>query len=553
MNDMITININNIRDITVNKGIRLLDIVNQCGTLLDNPIVGATVNNEIVSFDSSINKDCNLVVFDKNNINGYKMYQAGLKFILGLVLKKLYGDKCDIRYNHSIHKGVHANIIYEGIIDKDDITKIKEEMNKLIDADLKFNKLIVDSKEAYNYYHRMNYIEKADNVHNISNQVVSLYKLNGYLNYFYVDMPYSTKCLNDFEILYINENEILLMFSSNEKNAYENYAKVINCYKKSYDWLIDMDIPYIDSINKLITDGKFTDLIRTSEIDYNNRIYEVAKDVINKKARFLMLAGPSSSGKTTTAKKFMLTLKSMGMNPMVISIDDYFVDKDKTPLDSEGKPDFECLEAIDVATFNKDLNDLIDGKTINLPKYNFVLGKREYNDNYVQLGENGIVIMEGLHTLNDKLTPSIDKSLKYRVYLSPFIAVNIDRHNYISSTDLRLIRRIIRDNNNRGYDVTKTIDIWQKVREGEEKNIFPFMSNADAVLNTSLPYEFSVLKIYATPLLFSVTNDSPYYEEARRLIYFLRNFFPISSEYVDEESIIREFIGGSVFRNEGDK
>ena len=265
-----------------------------------------------------------------------------------------------------------------------------------------------------------------------------------------------------------------------------------------------------------------------------------------------MLAGPSSSGKTTTAKKIMLTLQSMGVKPIVISIDDYFVDRGQTPLDSNGKPDFECLEALDVESLNKDLNNLLLGNEVDLPRYNFILGKKEYKNNYVKLDENGIIIMEGLHTLNDKLTPSISNDLKYRVYLSPFIAVNIDRHNYISSTDLRLIRRIIRDNNNRGYDISKTLEIWQSVRNGEEKNIFPFISNADAILNTSLPYELSVLKIYITPLLFSINNDSPYYEEARRLIYFLRNFFPISSEYVSEESIIREFIGGSVFRNEGD-
>ena len=553
MNDMINININGVRDVTVNKGIRLLDIVNQCATLLDNPCVGATINNEIVSFDSVINKDCNLVVFDKHSINGYKMYQAGLKFLLGSVLKKLYGSECDIRFNNSINNGVHANIVYDKVVTKEDIDTIKEEMNKLVDEDLKFIRLNVNSKEAFNFYEKLGYYEKAENIHNISNQIVALYKLNNYINYFYVDMPYSTKCLNDFDIIYINDNEILLMFSSDDKNAYENYMKVIDCYKKSHDWLVGMDVPYVSTINKIITNSKFTDLIRTSEIDYNNRIYEVAKDVIAKNTKFLLLAGPSSSGKTTTAKKFMLTLKSMGLDPMVISIDDYFVNKDDTPLGEDGQPDFECLEAIDIETFNKDLNDLLAGKEVDLPRYNFVLGKREYNGNHVKLSDNGIIVMEGLHTLNDKLIPSIDKSLMYRVYLSPFIAVNIDRHNYISSTDLRLIRRIIRDNNNRGYDVSKTIDIWQKVRRGEEKNIFPYMSNADTVLNTALPYELSVLKIYATPLLFSITNDSPYYEEARRLIYFLRNFFPISSEYVDEESIIREFIGGSVFRNEGDK
>ena len=551
MNEKIALNINNKKTIEVDKGIRVLDIVNSCSFLIDNPCVGVTINNEIVPFEYRVNKSCNITLFDYHDINGYKMYQAGLKFLLEVALKKVFGNSCDIRFNHSIDKGLHATIEYKDIITDDDITKIKEEMDKLVSYDLRFFKVNVDSKEATNYYKKVNYLEKSDNVHNISNQIVTLYKLDNYINYFYVDMPYSTRCLNDFDILNIGNNDIALMFEKGK--TYDKHLKIIECYKNSYNWLEDMGVPYSSSINKLISNGKFIDLIRSSEIDYNNRIYDIAKDVIKNNTKFLMLAGPSSSGKTTTAKKFMLTLKSMGMNPMVISIDDYFVDRDHTPVDEDGKPDFECLEAIDVEAFNKDLNDLISGKAVNLPTYNFILGKREYNDNLVKLDDKGIIIMEGLHTLNEKLTPLIDNSLKYKVYLSPFIAVKMDRHNYISSTDLRLIRRIIRDNNNRGYDVSKTIEIWQSVRNGEEKNIFPFIGNADAILNTSLPYELSVLKIYATPLLFSITNDSPYYEEARRLIYFLRNFFPISSEYVGEESIIREFIGGSVFRNEGDK
>ena len=274
-------------------------------------------------------------------------------------------------------------------------------------------------------------------------------------------------------------------------------------------------------------------------------IAKVVDEIINNHdIKFILVAGPSSSGKTTTNSKIASYLEALGYDAIKISLDDYFVNREDTPKDENGKYDFECLEAIDVKLFNEDLQRLLNGEEISLPIYNFISGKREYPKKYVKLKENSIFLIEGLHALNDKITEGIDNKYKYRIYLSPFIPINIDMHNYVSTLDLRLLRRIVRDNRTRGYDCLKTIDNWQSVRNGEEKYIFPYIHQADVIINTALAYEVGVLKVYVEPLLLSVGVDSEYYEEARRLIGFLKQFFPIPGEYVNDDSILREFIGG---------
>ena len=272
---------------------------------------------------------------------------------------------------------------------------------------------------------------------------------------------------------------------------------------------------------------------------------KVVDNIINNRdIKFILIAGPSSSGKTTTNARIASYLEALGYDAIKISLDDYFVNREDNPKDEDGNYDFECLEAIDVKLFNEDLQRLLKGEEISLPVYNFISGKREYPKKYVKLNENSIFLIEGLHALNDKITAGIDNKYKYRIYLSPFIPINIDKHNYVSTIDLRLLRRIVRDNRTRGYDCLKTIDNWQRVRNGEEKYIFPYIHQANVIINTALAYEVGVLKIYVEPLLLSVGVDSIYYEEARRLIGFLNQFFSIPGEYVNDDSILREFIGG---------
>jgi uridine kinase len=556
MNSKIKILVNNKQELIYPDKIKVKEILKDITNLSANPIIGAKIDNQIIDFNYILNKDTKIEFFDKTDLNGYRMYIAGLKMVLEVALKNVFDHNTDLSFDHSIGHGIHVTLKNITNFKPEDLTKVKMEMQRIINANEPFIKLNVVSKDAITYYEQINYPEKALNIRNITNPLVILYKLEKYINYYYAEMPFSTKCLNDFNLIYINDSEIALMFGDETIDfmaSYQKYRYVIECFKKGEDWLKKLNIPFIANINQEITKGNILDLIRTCETNYDNKINNLVKEVINGNKKFVMISGPSSSGKTTTAKKICLNLASYGYKPILISTDDYFLNREDSPKDQDGNYDFECLEAIDIKALNADLNNLLNGQAVNLPTFNFVKGIKEYSNKVIKMDNNSIVVMEGLHCLNNELTPELKDDLKYKVYLSPFIPVNVDSHNYISTTDLRLLRRIIRDNNNRGYDVSTTIESWQRVRKGEEKYIFPYIDEANITLNTALAYELGVLKVYVDPLLFSVTIDSPYYEEARRLINFLKNVFPISSEYVSNNSVIREFIGGSSFKEKGDK
>ena len=304
-------------------------------------------------------------------------------------------------------------------------------------------------------------------------------------------------------------------------------------------------MPYITDLNKDVGNGRIINFIKSCELMFNLNISDVARIIEDRKdIKFILIAGPSSSGKTTTTSRLASYFEALGYKPIKISLDDYFVNREDTPKDEFGNYNFECLEALDVKLFNDNLNKLLKGESVKFPKYNFMTGLREYYKEEVKMDEKSIFLIEGLHALNENLTKEIEEKYKFKIYLSPFIPLSIDKYNYVSTIDLRLLRRIVRDNRTRGYDVIKTIDNWQSVRNGEEKYIFPYIHQANVIINTALAYEVGVLKVYVEPLLLSVSVDSIYYEEARRLVDFLKQFFPIPGEYVNDESILREFIGG---------
>ena len=551
MKDNITITYLDNKTVSVPKNTRILDIYDIIYKNINRNIIGVKIENEIVDMYTKLKNNTYLDFFDTNTIDGYKMYQAGLKFVLEVALNKVFGNHIEITFNHSIMRGIHVRVISDKIINNNDINTIKREMDKIISSNKEINKLIVLKKEACNYYKKSNTLEKAYNIHNEINEFVTLYKLDNQINYFYMEMPARTGVLNKYDLVNLDHNELVLLFptmqEANSVPSYIHYQKVIDVFRKEKEWLNNIGVPFVYQINQKVMDGNISDIIRIAETNYDNKLFETAKNIINRKVKYVMLSGPSSSGKTTTTKKLGLTLESLGVKTLTISVDDYFKNREDSPKNPDGTYNFECLEAVDVLTLNKDLKDLTSGKEVLLPKYNFKAGKREYQKNSTKLENNTIILMEGLHCLNDNLTPDIPKKDKYLIYLSPFMPINIDRHNYISTTDLRLIRRMIRDNKTRGYDVSKTIDYWQSVRDGEEKYIFPYLDRADVILNTALVYELGVLKVFAEPILYSVLDTSPYYEEARRLIKFLSSYFPITSEYVSNTSVLREFIGGSIF------
>ena len=555
MNNNVQVIINNQKKVVVPYKTTIMNLVLNNQDICSDKIIGAKINNEIADFSRCITKDTNIEFFDINSIDGYKMNQAGLKFVLEVALKDNFSRNAEVYFDHSIGNGIHVTI-KNYLFHENECSLLKKYMDEIINKDEKIIKLNVESKEAVEFYKKMNLVEKANNIHNLSGRIIVMYKLRNHFNYLYSEMPYSTGYLNNFELKYINENEIAIVLPINHTFnlvEYKNYEKITKCFKDNINLLKLYKMPYISDINKIVSLGQSRNLIRLFETNFDSVLYETCQKIIEKKAKYILLSGPSSSGKTTTSKKLALNLQAKGFRVLLISTDDYFVNRSDSPKKADGTYDFESINCIDIPKFNQDLKDLIAKKEVRIPSYNFVTGLREYNLDPIRLDDNSIILIEGIHCLNDQLTQYLDNNLKYKIYLSPFMPVKMDRHNYISTTDLRLLRRIIRDNNNRNASILKTLELWSNVRMGEEENIFPYVDSADVIVNTALPYELGVLKVFAEPLLYSVTNDSAYLEEARRLIKIFDNIYPISSEYVEEDSILREFIGGSVFKKEGDK
>lgn len=519
------------------------------GFNLDKSILGVKINNEFFDLTERALNDCEVTFVDLNDLTGNKVYKCGLKFIFLVALKEVFPE-LEITFQHSVPKGVLGEIVGDKVITSEDLVKIRNVMAQIISEDIPFKKYNVKKKDAINFYQKMGEMEKAFNVQNISDKVVTLYELKGHYNYFYSDMPYSTGSITQFDIIYLGRNRLVFIipnkYSGGVLPEYVHYDNIINSFLIGKSWLETHNMQYVSSLNKNIFQGKIKDFIKSCEISFNLNISKVANEITNNRnIKFVLIAGPSSSGKTTTCKRLSSYLEASGFNTIKLSIDDFFLEREESPKDENGNYDFECLTAIDLDLFESTLIKILNKERVNIPTFNFVTGKKEYHDNYVELKDNTIILIEGLHALNDDLLPHIDNKLKYKIYLSPFIPLNIDRHNYVSTIDLRLIRRMIRDNRTRNYNVSKTLHSWQAVRNGEEKYIFPFIHQADVIINTALPYEIGVEKVYVEPLLRSVSVSSPYYEEARRLLNFLKIFFTIPGEYVPQDSIIREFIGGN--------
>lgn len=509
-------------------------------------IIGVKVDNEILPMHTKLNKNACVSFLDVTNPYGYRMYQAALKFIFEVALKETYPN-VEVHFLHSVPKGIMTEI--EGKdIEKEDINKIKEAMARIIHNDEKIMKYNVEKKEAIRYFENHGQMEKAKNIHNTNNDIVSFYKLKNIYNYYYTDMPYNTKNINKFDLKLLEHNRIVLVYPSARTKGlvpeYVHYEGIIHTFLEGQNWLKKMHTPFLPNLNEEVSKGNIQEFIHSCELIFNESIATLAREIATlKEKKIILISGPSSTGKTTTTQRLASYLKALGYNTIPISVDDYYKDRENTPKDEFGKYDFESLEAIDTDMFNQDLNDLLHGEEVYLPIYDFAIQKKSRSSHCVKMEENSILLIEGLHGLNEELTHSVEEKYKYKIYLSPFIPLGIDRHNYISTVDLRLLRRIIRDNRTRATDVAKTIELWQNVRKGEEKYIFPFIHQADVIINTAYAFEVGVLKVYVEPLLYSVGIDSPYYEEARRLIDSLRGFYPISSEYISKDSILREFIG----------
>ncbi len=531
------------------KGIVLEEIAKNFQDTCKYPIVLAKIGNAIKELSVPLNKSCEIEFLDLTSREGNRAHIAGLTFVMVYAIRSLYGPNANIYVEHSLDKGIYLEPNFE--LTEAKLNQIKSEMQKIIDSNLSITKLTIDRFEAQRYFESIKDYPKAGVMKYNTNTYVTLYRMGNSYNYFYNMMPTSTGKLKDFDLTYINKKGLVLRFPTayikDKIKEYEHHPHMYDVFNEYRAWAKTIQIENSVDLNKMISSGSINDLIRMDETLQSNKLLEVARKISeNKKIKMVLMAGPSSSGKTTTSRKLSMYLKSFGLKIRTISMDDYFVDSAQTPLGEDGKPDFECLEAVDLKLFDKQIEQLLNGEEVILPTFNFILGVKEYKEK-AKMDKNEILVIEGIHGLDSNILTNIPRENKFKIYLSALTELNIDNHNRISTSDNRLLRRIIRDNRTRGYDVTKTLESWAKVRSGEEKYVFPYQDDADFTFNTGLIYEIGILKTYVEPLLYSVDDKSPQYEEAKRLIDFLRLFLPIPSDAVPQDSILREFIGNSCF------
>jgi uridine kinase len=507
-------------------------------------VLGALVNNKVQSMNYKVYTPREIEYFDYNSSYGRRMYALSLMFVLYKATKDLY-PQYEICIQHSMSDGYYVEFENADVDIEFVMEALRNRMKEIIASDIKFERELVPISKAVEMFRKVGMNEKADLLSVSKRLYASVDVLGGTINSFFYDLVPSTSYLKVFDLYKYNKGIILQLPTKNRKES----DKIFSVFQEHKQWLKVLNTPFVSDLNKVVSFKKENELIQVSEALHEKKYAQIA-DEINKReerVKLVLLAGPSSSGKTTSCRRISTQLSVLGYNPIQISLDDYFVNREFTPKDENGEYDFECFEALDVDYFVYQMKELIKGNEVSLPRFNFLTGQREETLQVLKMQENSILIIEGIHALNPKLTEEIEDKYKYKVFVSALTQVALDKHNLISTSDNRLIRRIVRDNNYRGYSAEDTIMRWDSVRSGEEKHIFPYQENADIIFNSSLLYEIGLLKPIVEPLLMEVGQNSPAYAEAKRLQTFLANFKSFHSDFIPPTSIMREFLGGSSF------
>ncbi len=519
-------------------------------------IVLVLFNNRLRELNKKVEADGTLEFLTVTNKMGKKAYRRSVTLLMQKAVHNLWGKEgIRVKVKYSLGQGYYCELIRkeDGTRVKpteQEIKNLKNEMYELVVADIEIKKENINTDEAIALFGRLGMEDKEKLFRYRRSSRVNIYDLDNYKDYFYGFMVPSTGYLRYYDVICYEDGFMLLFPDKNSKEVAEfnPSVKLFHTLKSSRDWGKMLEIDTIGALNDAISQGRTQEMILTQEALFEERIGKLADEIVAAGDRkFIMIAGPSSSGKTTFSHRLSIQLAARGLKPHPFPLDDYYCDRTLCPRDENGELDLECLEALDVELFNHDMNELLAGKRVNLPIFNFKTGKREYKDKIMQLGKEDVLVIEGIHGLNDKLSHSLPVESKFKIYISALTQLNIDEHNCLPTTDGRLIRRIVRDARTRGTGAKETIAMWDSVRRGEEKYIFPFQEGADVMFNSALIYELAVLKIYAEPLLFSIDKESPEYLEAKRLLKFLDYFLPLSADGINQNSIIREFIGGSCF------
>lgn len=513
-------------------------------------ILAVKVNNELYSLESEINISADIEPVFENSKEGAAIYRRSLCFVLAAAAYNLFpGTR--LLVGHSLGYGYYYTIDTQQKISPSEIKAIQAEMKRIISADEIIETRTISYKEACELFESLNLIETRKQLNYRTPPRIKINTLEKFSDMYFEPLVGNTGMLDVFDLVPYNEGFLLRFPTQNNPSSlpeFHDQPKLFQIYSDYKKWGRRLGVTSAASLNQIIHDRKTADFINITETLQTKKISDIAEKIMDKKtARVVLIAGPSSSGKTTTSKKLALQLQALGYTPKVISLDSYYVGRTQTPKDENGQYDYECLEALNIKLLNENLMDLFEGKTIKLPSYDFQAGESYFSGQTMDLGPNDILIMEGIHGLNDKLTPLVPESMKFKIYLSALTQLNLDDHNRIPTSDNRLIRRIVRDARFRGKSAADTIRMWENVQKGEKLHIFPFQNNADAMLNTALDYEIPVLKVYAEPLLKCVSPLQKEFSESNRLLQFLNFFSTIPATDVPNQSIIREFIGGSAF------
>lgn len=549
--EMIQVRVNG-REVSCERGVSLYQLSLDCEKLLEGKdAIVARVDGVVKELFHTVNEECEIRFCTYEDHEGKKAYVRGITMIM---LKAFYKEVPKDQFEklivqNSLDTGFYCTV--SGVpVTEELLKRVEERMHKYVEDDVTFEKKSIGVDKAIRLFNERKMYDKSSLLKYRRSSKVNVYRLGKVMDYFYGAMPYRTGILKWFRLEKFDDGFVFIVPSNTEPQKLPEFnpsMKLHNTLKQTSEWGLRLDVENVGDLNDIIVNGGMRELILVQEAFHEKRIGDIAEQIAaSGKKKLVTIAGPSSSGKTTFSYRLSAQLKTLGLKPHPIALDDYFVNRVDTPKDKDGKYNYECIEAIDIKQFNIDLGKLLAGEEVQLPTYNFITGMREYNKTPMKLGEDEILVIEGIHGLNDKLTERIAPEHKFKIYISALTALNIDEHNRISTTDGRLLRRIIRDARTRGHSAQKTIAMWNSVRNGENKNIFPFQEKADAMFNSSLVYELAALKQYAEPLLFHVPRGSEEYSEAQRLLKFLDYFLGINPEEVPLNSILREFIGGGI-------
>ena len=540
---------------TYEDGTSLHEIAKEHKGDFKDDIVLAKVSGKLAELNKTVSDGASIEFLTTADKDGRRAYRRSVVFLLQRALMEVYPRPqfANLRVQHSLGQGDFCT--FDGVdeITEEKIDELKEVMHRLVKEDIPLKKYSIKTSEAREMFHDFKMVNKEQLLKYRTSSNINIYDLDGCKDYFYGYMVPSTGYLDYFDLLKF-ENGVMLMFPNGNKLTgdtrkvaeFTRPMKLFSVQQAASKFGETLGVPTVGALNEAITKGKIGDIVLSQEAIMERNIGELAHTIAARKdVKFVMMAGPSSSGKTTFSHKLSAQLRALGCVPHPVPLDDFYLNRDQMPIDEYGEKDFESIDGLDVPYFNECMVKLLKGERVLLPSFNFKAGKREYNDHYMQLGKNDILVIEGIHGLNDRMSSSLPAESKYKIYLSALTQLSIDEHNPLSTTDGRLIRRIVRDSRTRATSAADTIAMWDSVRRGEEKYIFPFQEKADCLFNTALIYEMAVLKLYVAPQLYAIESDHPMYAEAKRLIKLLDYFIPMAPDVIPNNSLVREFIGGS--------